>query len=583
MENNFTFTIRHILERGSDLYGKRIALTMAGAETKTALTYEDLLEKVNLLSSHLYCQGIRKGDKVALLGDSQVNWPIAYFAIVSLGGVAVPLLPDFSKKEISSIIEHSGAKALVVSSRHVPKVFEFITAESTIVYRLDDLFFVPKTITTTLRETDDFFSAPAVDALKIKLNEKALEESAPTEDDLASLIYTSGTTGASKGVMLSHKNIASNAYACRRQFIRLRPGYVVFSILPLSHSYEFTIGLILPLIEGCEIHYLGRAPAAHILMPLLKKVRPHIMLSVPLLIERIYKSSVLPKVKNNHRIARLYRFAFFRKFINRTIGRKLKQTFGGRLKFFGIGGAALDQTVEQFLKEAHFPYAIGYGLTETSPLLAGAGPKQTKVGSTGFVLNNVELRIAPSSSGESAGEIQARGPNIMLGYYHNEELTKEAFTDDGWFRTGDLGSIRLGRLTISGRLKTMILGPGGENIYPELIEMLINNQPYVEESLVVEDGKGLVAMIKLNLEAMAENLVTSVGDVRAEALKHLANIREEVNKDLGIFSRISSVTLQDEPFEKTPTQKIKRYLYTLKEKLKPQTTTPSDLDPSSSS
>jgi long-chain acyl-CoA synthetase len=291
------------------------------------------------------------------------------------------------------------------------------------------------------------------------------------------------------------------------------------------------------------------------------------MLSVPLLIEKIYKSSVLPKISSNKKIARLYLKPFMRKFINRTIGRKLKQTFGGRLKFFGVGGAALDPNVEQFLKEARFPYAIGYGLTETAPLLAGAGPKQTKVGTTGYVLNNVELRIVSSEQNGDVGEIQARGPNIMQGYYLNEDLTNEVFTDDRWFKTGDLGSISKGRLSIRGRLKTMILGPGGENIYPELIEMLINNHQYVEESLVVENGGGLAAMIKLNLEAMAENLMTTVGDVKDDAVKYLAKIREEVNRDLGIFSRISSVHLQDEPFERTPTLKIKRYLYNLKEKL----------------
>ncbi|MCK9287413.1 MAG: AMP-binding protein [Sphaerochaetaceae bacterium] len=567
MKEEFIFTIRHVIERGARLYGKKTALALAGSDPADAISFSSVLQQANAFASHLISQGIGTSDKVALLGDSQPNWPIAYFGIISVGAVAVPLLPDFSKKEIHTILAHSGAKVLVVSSKLANKSVQFITDQDHAVYRLDDLFFVPKKVCQTFVETEAFGSLPGVDTMKTKVNLEKISQSTPQENDLASIIYTSGTTGASKGVMLSHKNITSNAYACRKQFVSLRPGDIMLSILPLSHSYEFTIGLILPMIQGCEVHYLGKAPAASILLPLLKKVRPHVMLSVPLLIEKIYKSSVLPKISSNKKIARLYLKPFMRKFINRTIGRKLKQTFGGRLKFFGVGGAALDPNVEQFLKEARFPYAIGYGLTETAPLLAGAGPKQTKVGTTGYVLNNVELRIVSSEQNGDVGEIQARGPNIMQGYYLNEDLTNEVFTDDRWFKTGDLGSISKGRLSIRGRLKTMILGPGGENIYPELIEMLINNHQYVEESLVVENGGGLAAMIKLNLEAMAENLMTTVGDVKDDAVKYLAKIREEVNRDLGIFSRISSVHLQDEPFERTPTLKIKRYLYNLKEKL----------------
>jgi len=341
----------------------------------------------------------------------------------------------------------------------------------------------------------------------------------------------------------------------------------MLSILPLSHAYEFTIGLMLGMIEGCEIHYLGKAPAASILLPALKKIRPHIMLSVPLLIEKIYKSSVLPKISSNPKIAHLYGKPIIRKFINRTIGRKLRQTFGGCLKFFGVGGAALDPNVEVFLKEAKFPYAIGYGLTETAPLLAGAGPKQTKPGTTGFALNNVELRIAKTDESSDVGEIQARGPNIMKGYYRSEQATAEVFTEDGWFKTGDLGSFDKKRLSIKGRLKTMILGSTGENIYPELIEMLINNHDFVEESLVVPNEDGLSAMIALNFEAMAENLKTSVNDAREQASAYLTRIKDMVNAELSKSSKISSVHLQDTPFERTPTLKIKRYLYQLKEKI----------------
>lgn len=566
MKESFLFTTRFVVERGARLFGERTALALAG-DSESVVTYRELKKKSESLGWYLKERGIVKGDRVAIVGESTPNWAISYFGIITIGAVAVPILPDFAAKEMQTILEHSGSKAAVVSSKLFPKVAKFCSDSTHLVMRMDDLFCIPPAVLPTGTSQADFAAAPGRDMLKAKPDLETITQLSPAEDDLSSIIYTSGTTGASKGVMLTHKNITTNAYACRRQFVRIVPGYRMLSILPMSHSYEFTIGLILGLITGCQIHYLGKAPAASILLPLMKKVRPHIMLSVPLLIEKIYRSSVLAKVSSNPRLAKLYKKPVFHRFFNRVIGRKLKQTFGGRLKFFGIGGAALDPTVESFLKEARFPYAIGYGLTETSPLLAGAGPRQTRVGTTGFALNNVQLRIEQSGEDSQIGEIQAKGDNIMPGYYRNEEMTKETFTADGWFKTGDLGSIVKGRLSIRGRLKTMILGPGGENIYPELIEMQINNHEYVEESLVIPQEGGLTAMIKLNLEAMAENLKTSVGDAKQDAAAYLAKIRDEVNKDLSMFSRISNVHLQDEPFQRTPTMKIKRYLYTLKERI----------------
>ncbi len=554
MKEHIIYTIQQALLRSNRLYGNRTALTLIG-EPESTITYHELQKRVDAFATFLLERGIKKNDKFAILAESHPNWAIAYFAIVSIGAIAVPILPDFSVKEVSTVLEHSDSIGIVVSAKLMHKASSFIEHKHPLTIRSGDF--------AVLSDEKPL----QVSMISTSVNRARLEACAPEEDDIASIIYTSGTTGASKGVMLTHKNITSNAYACRRQFVRLRPGYRMLSILPLSHAYEFTIGLMLGMIEGCEIHYLGKAPAASILLPALKKIRPHIMLSVPLLIEKIYKSSVLPKISSNPKIAHLYGKPIIRKFINRTIGRKLRQTFGGCLKFFGVGGAALDPNVEVFLKEAKFPYAIGYGLTETAPLLAGAGPKQTKPGTTGFALNNVELRIAKTDESSDVGEIQARGPNIMKGYYRSEQATAEVFTEDGWFKTGDLGSFDKKRLSIKGRLKTMILGSTGENIYPELIEMLINNHDFVEESLVVPNEDGLSAMIALNFEAMAENLKTSVNDAREQASAYLTRIKDMVNAELSKSSKISSVHLQDTPFERTPTLKIKRYLYQLKEKI----------------
>jgi len=389
--------------------------------------------------------------------------------------------------------------------------------------------------------------------------------------------------------MLSHRNILSNALACK-SIITLRRTDRLLSILPLAHTYEFTIGMVIPLLYGAHIFYLDRPPSASALLPALKAVKPTIMLSVPLVIEKVYQSGIAPELNG----MKLYKNKLMRPLILRIAGMKLKKTFGGHLRFFGIGGAPLAAEVEEFLKKAHFPYAIGYGLTETAPLLAGCAPKVTFLRSTGPALKGVEVRIADPKTITGEGEIQARGPNIFKGYWRDEVRTKEAFTEDGWFRTGDLGSIdNKGRLFVRGRLKTMILGASGENIYPEEIESILNQMPEIEESLVVEEEEGLTALVCLksevldNIGARLQDHLDAVGDLSsrvgqaiAQAEKSvtgsvnqaltdtekaierlLESIRKEANSRLAAFSRIQHVKFHPEPFEKTPTQKIKRFLY----------------------
>lgn len=561
-----TFTIRHILERSAERHAQRLSMTIIG-DDETAITFGDLKRKVDAMATYLMQEGVSSGDKVAILGESQPMWGVAFLAVVSAGAIAVPILPDFSSREIETIINHCEARALVVSTKMFEKVSSFWTKEDSLLMRMEDLFHIPLPISTTITTKRDFQHAPGRDMLRTKSDPKAIEGRTRGEDELVSIIYTSGTTGMSKGVMLTNRNLASNASACVKQFFTIKTGMRFLSILPMSHSYEFSLGFLLPLITGAQIHYLGKAPAASILLPAMKKIRPHVMLSVPLLIEKIYRSSVVPQIAKNPRVAKLYRKALLRRFINSIIGKKLKRTFGGKLKFFGVGGAALDNEVEKFLKEAKFPYAIGYGLTETSPLLAGSGPKQTKPGTVGYAVKGVQLKIYEPDPKTHVGEIVAKGPNVMQGYYKNPDLTAEVFTEDGWFKTGDLGIIEKHRLSIKGRKKTMILGPSGENIYPELIENIFNNLPYVQESLVLSGEGGLAALIKLDFELMAENLKLSVNDAKESAATYLAHVREEVNKELSSFSRIRDVSLQDEPFQRTPTLKIKRYLYSIKQTL----------------
>jgi long-chain acyl-CoA synthetase len=556
-----------MVEKSGRLYANRPALSMVGG---MRLSYAELDGKSTEVARMLASRGIRKGDRVAILAENSPHWGAAYFGILKAGATVVPILVDFSAEQIRNILLHSGAVAVFCSDR----LFAKISGTGLSIAAFDMLRFEPRTGSPEIRAVShpsDFTVAR------------------PGDDDVAMIIYTSGTTGHSKGVMLTHRNILSNALACRSIIILWRMDRLL-SILPLAHAYEFTIGFVIPLLSGSHIHYLDKPPSSSVLLPALKAVRPTIMLSVPLVIEKVYRASVKPALEK----IGLYSRPWARPLLIRFAGIKLMKTFGGRMRFFGIGGAPLSQDVEEFLLAARFPYAIGYGLTETAPLLAGCPPHRNVLRSTGPALAGVRLRIADPRPENGEGEIQARGDNVFKGYYMDPVRTAEAFTDDGWFRTGDLGYMdSRGRLFVRGRIKTMILGPAGENIYPEEIEAVLNQSPYVAESLVVEGEAGLTAFVYLksevleNIEAIIQDGLDSAGQlssrlghaiVNAEksvadslgqafggaekaAARLLEAIRKEANMKLNSFSRIHSIELQEAPFEKTPTQKIKRFLY----------------------
>ena len=390
----------------------------------------------------------------------------------------------------------------------------------------------------------------------------------PKPDDLAVIIYTSGTTSKPKGVMLTHAALCAQVGISSGIFPVL-PDDVFLSVLPLSHTYECSIGMIYPFSMGARVVYLDRPPTASALMPALRAVRPSVMLIVPLIIEKIYRHQVLAKFNSNGFWRTLYKVGFLRRYLHRVAGKKLLKLFGGRLRFLGIGGAKLDGGAEKFLLEAKVPYAIGYGLTETAPLLAGAAPSQVRLGSTGPQAPGVQLRLEHSNPDTRQGEVVALTPSVMLGYFKNPEATKEVFTDDGWFRTGDLGEFdKDGWLYIKGRLKNMIVGPGGENIYPEDIETVLNSHVYIADSIVTEQEGRLVALVHFNrdeIEAMVDNwreeweTKKEAWEAKTEQLKK--EIMDFVNAKVNRFSRISEVVEEKDDFAKTPTHKIKRFLY----------------------
>ncbi len=550
-------TLRNLITNSRNNFGERKALSFYDSE---GYTYNQLHSEVLKLALKLHNLGIRKGDKVAILSVNSPNWGVTYLATVYMGAVIVPILNDFSKKEIVNILEHSETKVLFVSKSlkaKIDKNFQFVKY----VFDIDSL-----TIDRSLSPLPD--QEPGKEQIQEKTDLQTEEQfESYSEDDLASIIYTSGTTGSSKGVMLSHKNLVSNINAISH-IQKIVPEDRYMSILPMSHSYECTLGLLMALKYGASVNYLRGLPIPSLLLPALEKVKPTIMLSVPLIIEKIYRSKILPAFSKG--IAKiLYSFPPTRILLNRLAGKKLMKTFGGKIHFFGIGGALLDPAVERFLIEAKFPYAIGYGLTETSPLLAGTSPQTGKYRSTGFCPPGQQLKLINVNPKTGEGEVVAKGENIMKGYYKDKEKTRECFTDDGWFRTGDLGFMnKKNRLYIRGRLKNMIVGASGENIYPEAIESVINNQKLVLESIVYELKGKLVAKVHLDydeIEKVFKNLIETASDMQHDMQTHVRNVLEEirthVNTELSSFSRLTLILEQTDPFIKTPTLKIKRYLY----------------------
>lgn len=556
MEKYNSLTLKEMINYSIKEYASNNSLSFVNGKP---FSYTELGKEISKVQYLLQQNGISKGDKVAILSGNMPNWGISYFAIVTMGAIVVPILPDFHEDEIKNILEHSEAKAIFISERLFPKIEKLEIDSLKLRILTNDL--------TVFQENS------LENRLEPKYPENLdIKEYEVEEDDLASIIYTSGTTGKSKGVMLTHKNLTFDAEKCATiQPIKTKD--VFLSILPLSHTYENTLGLILPIMFGASVYYLEKPPTSSILLPALAKVKPTIMLSVPIVIEKIYKNKILVQFNKSKITKSLYGFAPTRKVLNKLAGKKLMKTFGGRLIFFGVGGAKIDPVVEKFLKEAKFPYAIGYGLTETAPMLAGANPSQVKHQAIGYVMDGVQIRIDKPDSETGEGEILAKGDNVMKGYFKEPKITEEVFTEDGWFKTGDLGYFdKNGVLYIKGRIKNMIIGPSGENIYPEEIESVINNFNYVVESVVVEKKGKIVAMVHFNMEELEkqfQHLKEEAIHYKEEAKHYIeekveelsADLHKYVNSKVNKFSQVHILQPQKTPFEKTPTMKIKRYLY----------------------
>ena len=536
MREKYVDTLAKLYDYATTVYSKN-QYTQWYDTKEGGYTYNSLKAKSDSLSKKLTQYGIGAGDKVAILSQSMPNWSAAFFSIVPFGRIAIPILPDSSENEVTNILEHSESKVIFVSQKLAGKLSQECRDKMTLVIDIDTF--------EVLHADDEQFTCDG-------------KTSVPTPDDIATIIYTSGTTGSAKGVVLSHRNLASNVITCYHSCKRTEKDRWL-SVLPMAHTLEMTLSMLYPMYCGATVYYLPKPPVASLLMKALKMVKPTTMLTVPLIIEKVYKGSVLPTIQKSRTLT------WMNKNMNglmcRIIGMKLKATFGGHMSFYGIGGAKLDPEVEKFLLKAKFPYAIGYGLTETSPLLGYSMHGWRAVGSFGYPVYNVQLKLHDVNPETGEGEIVAKGPNVMLGYYKDPKRTKSVFTEDGWFRTSDIAvKDEKGRFFIKGRNSNMILGPSGENIYPEEIENVINNVEGVGESIVVERDGRLFALVQPN-----ENFISWDNESEDKIYEKLdswkAKILKVTNKNVSKASQVSSVEVMKEPFEKTATQKIRRFKY----------------------
>jgi long-chain acyl-CoA synthetase len=550
-------TLNYVVDASCTKYKDLPAIGMALEEP---LTYGTFHKRILALAARLQKEGIRKGDHVAILSENSHNWGIAYLAIVRIGAVAVPILPDLPESDVHHILNEMQVKALFITQKQIDKVYELRNKLQGIIVTLDDytgeISIVPVITFAT-------FLAEAITSYDETPDDPVFPVVA--EDDLAAILYTSGTSGYSKAVMLSHKNLTANAYAAA-DLMDIPPGSVWLSILPMSHTYEFTCGFILPLLCGGRIAYAGKSPTPAILQKLCAHEKPFAIFAVPLVLEKIYKKRVMPQIENSKVLKMMCKVGMSRKLIYRKIGRKLITFFGGNLKLMGVGGAALNPDVERFLHEAKFPYLIGYGMTESSPLIAGgpSGDPTIAVGSTGKPISGVEIKIINPDPETGIGEISICGPSVMRGYYEDKESTEEVLSHDGWLLTGDLGRMDAqGNLHVCGRSKNVIIMPNGENVYPEAIEHKLNTYNWVVESLVVDNNGKIEAWVYPDYEFVDDE---TSGLSRAERRQYMEDLmgdmRAELNAQLPKSSRLTKVFERREPFIKTATHKIKRYLYT---------------------
>ena len=517
--------------------------------------YKDVARRIEKFHIILEHAGIKKGDKVALVGRNSSNWAICFFGILAYGAVAVPILHDFKPDNIHHIVNHSESKAVLAANSNWENMNDAKMPDVKLFMMLDNFSVIKSKNkeTFTVRERiNEYFGKKyprSFTSADVKYHVEKPEE-------LAVLNYTSGTTSFSKGVMIPYRSLWSNTQYAYDNIPFIHAGDNFVCMLPMAHMYGLAFEILNGINKGCHIHFLTRTPSPRIIAESFMNIKPTLILAVPLIIEKLIKSKVFPELEKP--LTRfLLKVPFIEKKLLEIVAAKLTASFGGNFKQIVIGGAGLNKDVESFLRSINFPYTVGYGMTECGPLIAYEQWDTYKAGSCGRVVDRMEAKIDSEDPVNTVGEILVRGTNVMLGYYKNPEATKSSFTKDGWLRTGDLGTIdEDGFIFIKGRSKTMILGPSGQNIYPEEIEQQLNNMAYVAESLIVSQNGKLVALIYPDWEQVDKQ---GIDHNKIEILMQ-ENIKD-LNELLPGYSKISGIKMYQEEFEKTPKRSIKRYLY----------------------
>ena len=529
-------------------------LALADLDSNNKYTYAGLAEQIERLHITFEALGIKPGDKIALCGRNCANWGVTFLAIETYKAVAVSILPDFTGEGIQNLVNHSEASLFYVGPNVKKKVdFSTMPALKGMVF-MDDY-----SLAGSQNEEVEKAYAQVESLFKKKFPKGVQKDDVhyPNDnlDDLALINYTSGTTSAPKGVMLTNLNLSGNVeFACNR--IPHKHGDKVLSMLPIAHMFGLMFEFLYQVCDGAETYFLTKAPTPSALMKAFAEVHPFMILTVPLVIEKIVKKSVFPVI-NKPIMKVLWHTPGIKNIIRKKVNEKLMTAFGGQLRYLIIGGAALNKEVEQCLRDIRFVYSVGYGMTECGPLISYEDWYRFEFHSCGKDLPQCHVRVDSDDPQHKEGELQVQGINVMKGYYKNEEATKAVFTADGWMRTGDLGIVDAeGNIFIKGRSKNMILGPSGQNIYPEEIETVLNSLAYVVDSLVIEDNGGLTALIYPDLHQ------AEIDGLAGEALQaHIESLVKEANNELPNYAKIKAVEIMPEDFERTPKRSIKRYLY----------------------
>ena len=545
-------SVNKIFENSFKKNWDRPAISNYQGET---LHYKDLARRMEKLHIMFEECGLQKGDKVAICSRNQANWAVTFLAILTHGAVPVPLLHEFKSSNIHHLVNHSEAKILFVdeviweglSETEMPDLHAIIQVNNfKILYANDESIVDAKAHLNELfgRRYPEAFTSDCI---------SYYEDSA---EELAVINYTSGTSGFSKGVMIPYRAIFSNLEFGRTVLPKLNNTHSVVSMLPCAHMYGLMFELLYELSVGAHVHFLSRVPSPKVIMRALSEVKPYVVIAVPLVIEKIYKNKVKPILEKEG-----VRFLMKVPGVNQVIMNKIKteliNAFGGEFYEVIIGGAAFNKEVETFFKKMGFPFTVGYGMTECAPIIAYDDWQVEKLFSCGKAAPNMQIRIASADPVNVPGEIQIKGANVFLGYFKNEDATNEVFTEDGWFKTGDMGILdEDGALFIKGRTKCMILGPSGQNIYPEEVETVVNSQPYVVDSLVIEDDGGLTALIYPDFQQGEKE-----GMSQEAMVKYMEGTLSELNTILPNYARLKKIEVMSEDFERTPKKSIKRYLY----------------------